>query len=99
MFLFSDTTPPHPSSFRLDQASFKPNLYLYKYPSSFIPVILLVHTIYEDGTGTVFCNVSTSNSEARESPKRKYTTNHDLFHPQSSPFTSYTPLHNLRNPT
>jgi hypothetical protein len=34
----------------LAQASFEPNLHLYKYPSSLIPVILLVHTTYEDGT-------------------------------------------------
>jgi len=31
-------------------------------------------TNYEDGTHTVFQNVGTQNSDARESPKRKNTT-------------------------
>jgi hypothetical protein len=38
-----------------------------KYP---IPVILLVHTTYDDGTDRVFQNVCTKNSDARKSPKR-----------------------------
>jgi len=41
--------PPHPSSFQLAQTSFEVNLYLY----NLIPVILLVHTTYEDGTDGV----------------------------------------------
>ena len=49
LFLYSDTPPPCPSSVRLAQTSFEPNLYLYKYPSNLVPVIL-VHTTYEDGT-------------------------------------------------
>jgi hypothetical protein len=44
--LYSDTPPPHPSSFQLAQASFEPNLYLCKYPSILVPVILLVHMTY-----------------------------------------------------
>jgi hypothetical protein len=34
----------------LAQKKSGPNLYRYKYPSSLVPVILLVHTTYEDGT-------------------------------------------------
>jgi len=34
-------------------SSFEPNLYLYIYPISLVPVILLVHTTYEDGTDSV----------------------------------------------
>jgi hypothetical protein len=41
--LYLDMPPPHPSSFQLPQASFEPNLYLYKYPIILAPVILLVH--------------------------------------------------------
>jgi len=40
---------PHPSSFQLAQAVFEPNLYLYKYPSNLILVILSAYTTYEDG--------------------------------------------------
>jgi hypothetical protein len=29
---------------------FEPNLYLYTYPSNFVPVILPAYTTYEDGT-------------------------------------------------
>ena len=47
---------PHPFSFLLAQASFEPNSYLYKYPSRIVPVILLVHTTYEDGTDRAFQN-------------------------------------------
>ena len=46
--------------------------YLYKYPSSLVPAILLVHMTYDDGT--VFRKVGTQNSDTRESPKRKGTT-------------------------
>jgi hypothetical protein len=35
------------------------NLYLYIYSSSLVPVILLVHTTYEDGRDRVFQNVGT----------------------------------------
>jgi hypothetical protein len=35
-------------SFRLAQTSFEPNLYLYRYRSNLVPIIL-VHTTYEDG--------------------------------------------------
>ena len=45
--------PPHPFSFRLAQASFESNLYLYKYPKNLIPVVILVHTTYEDGSDSV----------------------------------------------
>ena len=33
---------------------FKPKPYLHKYPNSLVPVILLVHTSYEDGRDRVF---------------------------------------------
>jgi len=39
-----------PSSFRLAQADFKPQPYLYKYPSSLLPAMLLVHITCENGT-------------------------------------------------
>jgi hypothetical protein len=42
--------PPRPSTIRLAQISIVPNLYPYKYPSNLASVILLVHTIYADGT-------------------------------------------------
>jgi len=41
----------------LAQASFGPNIYLYKYPFSLVPIIILVHTTYEDGTDEMFRNV------------------------------------------
>jgi hypothetical protein len=41
---------PHSSSFQLAQTSFEVNLHLYKYHSNLLPIILLVHTTYEDGT-------------------------------------------------
>jgi hypothetical protein len=44
--LYSDMLPPHASSFQLAQASFEPNLYLYKHPSILVLVILLVHMAY-----------------------------------------------------
>ena len=37
-----NTPPPCPSSYWLARSSFEPNLYLYKYPSNLISVILLV---------------------------------------------------------
>jgi hypothetical protein len=42
-------------------------IYRGKYPSSLVPVILIVHTNYEDGT--VFRNVGTQNSGAEKLPK------------------------------
>ena len=54
LFLYLDMPPPHPSSSRLAQTSFEPNLYLYNYPDNLVPVMLLVHTTYEDGTDKVF---------------------------------------------
>jgi hypothetical protein len=44
--------PPHPF-FQFAQDPYEPNLYLYKYPSNPVPVILLVHMTYEDGTDSV----------------------------------------------
>jgi hypothetical protein len=38
--------PAHPPSLQLTQTSFEPNLYLYKYPSTFVAVILLVCTTW-----------------------------------------------------
>jgi hypothetical protein len=57
LFLYSDTPPPSPSSFRSAETSFETNPYLYKHPSNLVPVILLVHTTLVDGT--VFRNVGT----------------------------------------
>ena len=46
---------PSPSpSFQLAQATFKPNLFLYKYPNNLIPGIFPAYTVYEDGTDRVF---------------------------------------------
>jgi len=50
LFFYLDMLPHHSSSSQLVQTSFEPNLYLYTKTSTVIPVILLVHTIYEDGT-------------------------------------------------
>ena len=41
------------------QAIFQPNLFLYKYSSSFISIILLSYKAYENGTDRVFRNVGT----------------------------------------
>jgi len=38
---------------------FEPNLYLYKYPSNLVPVVLPAYTTYEDGTDRLFRNVGT----------------------------------------
>ena len=43
-------TPSRPSSFRLTEAIFEPNLSLYKYPNSLILEILSAYTAIEDGT-------------------------------------------------
>jgi hypothetical protein len=43
----------------LAQTSFEVNLYLYKYPSNLIPLILHFYKYYEDGIDTVFRNVGT----------------------------------------
>jgi hypothetical protein len=53
LFLYSDTPSPHPFSFQLAQASYEPNLYLYKYPRNLVLVILLVQTNCADGTDSV----------------------------------------------
>jgi len=37
----------------------EPDLYLHKYPSNLVPVILPAFTANEDGTDRMFCNVST----------------------------------------
>jgi hypothetical protein len=50
LFLYSDTPPPCPPSFRLAQAIFKPNLFPCKYPNNLIPVILPAYTAYEHRT-------------------------------------------------
>jgi hypothetical protein len=54
------------------QASFRPHLYLYKYPSNLVLVILLAYTIYENGT--VFRNVCTETFRQR-GIKQKYNGN------------------------
>ena len=59
LFLYSDTHPPRPFSFRLAQTSFQPNLYLYTYLCNLVPIILLVHTTQEDATDKLFRNVGT----------------------------------------
>jgi hypothetical protein len=38
----------------IGSGNFEPNLYLHKYPSNLIPVILPAYTTYEDGTDRVF---------------------------------------------
>ena len=57
--LYSGMPPPYPSSFKLIQTSFEPNHCLYKYRSNLVPVILLVHMIYEERTDSVFWNIGT----------------------------------------
>jgi len=59
LFLYLDTSLPCPTSFQLVQTSFEVNLYLNKYPSNLVAVILLVHMTYEDGTDRVFQNIGT----------------------------------------
>jgi len=50
LFLFTNTPPPRHSTSRLAHTYFELNLYMCKYPSNLVPVILLVHMTYEDGT-------------------------------------------------
>ena len=50
-------------SFQLAQVTFEPNLYLYKYPSNLVPVILFAHKTYEDDT----------ECSKMQAPKRKKT--------------------------
>jgi hypothetical protein len=50
LFLYSDMPPTNLFSFQLAQTSCELNVYLYKYPSNFIPVILLCPRCYEDKT-------------------------------------------------
>ena len=69
LFLYSSMPPSQPSTIRLAPTYCVPNLYLHKYPSNLIPVILLVHMTYEDGT--VFRNIGTQNSEAGNHPKER----------------------------
>jgi hypothetical protein len=49
--------PPHPPSFQLAEAIFKPNLFPYKYPKNLILVIVPAYTAYEDGTDRGFRNI------------------------------------------
>ena len=50
LFLYLDTPPPCPHSFRLAQAILKPNLFPYKYPNNLIPLILPAYTTCQHGT-------------------------------------------------
>ena len=71
--------PPHPSSFQLAQASFEPNSYMYKYPSSLVPVILLVHTTFEDGTEcseTSAHKIQMPGNHTKERIQHTYTYSH-----------------------
>jgi hypothetical protein len=67
LFLYSDMPTHHPSSFRLAQTSLEANLYLYKYPSGLVPLILLLHMTYGDGTDRVFQNISTYKGVSKSS--------------------------------
>jgi hypothetical protein len=49
LFLYSDTSHPLLPYFQLAQAIFEPNLYLHKYPSNLVPVILTAYSTYEYG--------------------------------------------------
>jgi len=74
LFLYSDMLPPHCPLLAIGWGNFEPNIYLYKYPSNLVPVIIHAYTTYEDGTDWVLRNVGTYNSDAGESPERKNTT-------------------------
>jgi len=50
LFPYSDTPSPLFPLLPVGSGNFEPNLYLYKYPSNFVPVILPAYTTYEDGT-------------------------------------------------
>ena len=59
LFLYSETHSPFSPLFPIGSGNFETNLYLYKYPSNLVPVILPAYTTYENGTDRVFRNVST----------------------------------------
>jgi hypothetical protein len=53
-------------------AIFKSNLYLYRYPSNLVPVILPAYTTYDDGTEC--SETSAQNIQTSGSPKRNNVT-------------------------
>ena len=53
LFLYMDLPPTLSPSFRLAQAIFEPNLFLYKYPNILTPSYSYLPT-YKDGTDRVF---------------------------------------------
>jgi len=57
LYLYTSKPMSQPSTIRLAPTYCVPKLYLHKYPSNLIPVILLVHMTYE--VGTVFRNIGT----------------------------------------
>jgi hypothetical protein len=59
LFLYSDTPPPRHPSFLLPQDIFEPNLFLYKYLSNLIPVILPAFTSYEECSETSAYKIQT----------------------------------------
>jgi len=62
LFLYLGMHPSCPPSFRLAQAIFKPNLFLYKYPNSLIPFNLPAYTAFENGTDSsevLACKIQT----------------------------------------
>jgi len=50
---------------------FEPNLYLHKYPSNLVPVILTAYTDYEDGTDGVFQNMAHKIQTPANRPKER----------------------------
>jgi len=62
LFLYSDTPPSRHPSFRLPE----PNLFLYKYPSNLIPVILPAFTSYEECSETSAHKIQTPVNHPKE---------------------------------
>jgi hypothetical protein len=53
-----NNAPPRSPLLPIGSGNFEPNLYLSKYPSNLVPVILPVYITYGDETDRVFRNVS-----------------------------------------
>jgi hypothetical protein len=78
----------------LPQAIFKPNLFMYKYSNTLIPVIFPTFTAYDECSET-----SAQNSDAGESPKKKEyngMVDYRVLKPATLPYPSYiNPVHAL----
>ena len=78
LFLFLDTPPLPSPQLPIGLGNIEPNLYLYKYPSNFVPVILPAYTAYEDGKE---CSETSAHKIQRPGnhPKERITRVTEIF--------------------